>query len=58
VGIIVVAALILVDGLIGSIEVIDMEPLFSLPFFKFLVGIITLAIGGALIEQSRKKSSA
>jgi hypothetical protein len=44
-GIIVVAALILVDGLIGSIEDMEIEPLLSLPFFEFLVGIITLATG-------------
>ena len=55
--IIVLAALILADGVIGSIEAIDMEPLLSLPIFKFLVGLIALVLGAAFMEESRRKSS-
>ena len=56
--VIVLAALLLADGIMGSIEAINLDPLFSLPVFKFIVGLIALVLGAAFVEESRRKPSA
>ena len=45
---IVLAALILVDGILGLME-IDIE-LFSIPAFKLVVGFIALLLAGTLLD--------
>ena len=45
---IVLAALILVDGILGLME-IDTE-LFSIPAFKLVVGFIALLLAGTLLD--------
>ena len=52
--IIVLAALILADGVLGSTGQVDMEPLLSLPIFKLLVGLIALVLAGSFLEEARK----
>jgi hypothetical protein len=51
---IVSAALILLDGFLGSIETIDIE-LLSLPNFKVVIGFIVLVLVISFLQESRKK---
>jgi high-affinity Fe2+/Pb2+ permease len=52
--IIVLAALLLADGVIQSSPSLDWEPFFSLTNFKLIVGIIALVLGGSYMLESRK----
>ena len=52
--IILLAALLLADGVIAFSPSLDWEPLFSLPAFKLLVGIIGLVLGASYMLESRK----
>ena len=52
--IIVLAALLLADGVIQSSPSLDWEPLFSLTNFKLIVGIIALVLGASYMLESRK----
>jgi hypothetical protein len=52
--VIMLAALLLVDGIIQSSPSLDWEPLFSLTNFKLLVGIIALVLGGSYMLESRR----
>jgi len=51
--IIVLAALILADGVLGLTGGLE-EELLSLPSFKLVVGFITLVLAGSFLEESRK----
>jgi len=51
--IIVLAALILADGVLGLPEVAG-ESLLTLPQFKLGVGVISLVLAASLLEESRK----
>ena len=50
--ILVFAALILADGVLGVMDIAD-TPLLTLPVFKLLVGFLALVLAGAYIEESR-----
>ena len=49
------AALILIDGFLGSIETIDIE-LLSLPAFKTVTGFIALVLVIFYLQESRRKA--
>jgi hypothetical protein len=50
--ILVLAALILADGVLGIMDIAE-TPLLSLPAFKLLTGFLALVLAGAYIEDSR-----
>ncbi len=52
--VIVLAALLLADGVIQSSPSLDWEPLFSLTNFKLIVGIISFVLGASYMFESRK----
>lgn len=51
---IVLAALILIDGFLGSTETVDIE-LLSLPAFKTVIGFIALVLAISFLQESRKQ---
>ena len=53
--IIVLAALILADGVLGLPEV-GGEELLTLPYFKLGVGVIALVLAGSFLDESREES--
>jgi hypothetical protein len=52
--IVVLAALLLADGVIAFSPSLDWEPLLSIPAFKLLVGIIGFILGASYMLESRK----
>ncbi len=51
--VIVLAALLLADGVLGLTGTLD-EALLSLPAVKLVVGIIALVLAGTFLRESRK----
>ena len=51
--VIVLAALLLADGVLGLTGGLD-EEILSLPAVKLVVGLIGLVLAGAYLEESRK----
>ena len=47
------AALLLVDGILGLAGGLD--PIFSIPAVKLVVGIIALVVAGSFIGESQKR---
>lgn len=51
--VIVLGALLLVDGILGLAGALD-EALLSLPVTKLVVGIIALVVAGTILSESQK----